>query len=386
MEGVADLCLYRSSTLSRRLIDMSALHQSSFHTFYSTDYAQAKARFCTQARSLNAYLWSYPINQNFAQEELTIDVARFGPKDAKKLLVISSGTHGVEGFYGSAVQLAILTMQVETLAHILDVAIVLIHAVNPYGFYHLRRVNEDNIDLNRNCLSKDEVYAGVDPHYTALDQLLNPKSAPQSYEFFTLKALFQIVRHGFQALKSSIAQGQYEFEKGLFFGGRGPSRSQELITAHLSEWLGQAQRIIHLDLHSGLGRWGQYVLATSRDLQPKDFQWLMSHFDQDRVQNLHAQGVLYPIRGEFTYFCKQLMEDRQYYPILVEFGTYPILKVLQALRQENRATHWSDPNSSQLKEARILLQEIFCPQSRSWRTQVTQKSLRVVEQALKALS
>ena len=31
-----------------------------------------------------------------------------------------------------------------------DVALVFIHAVNPYGFSQLRRVNEDNVDLNRN--------------------------------------------------------------------------------------------------------------------------------------------------------------------------------------------------------------------------------------------
>ena len=32
------------------------------------------------------------------------------------------------------------------------VAVLLVHAVNPYGFSHLRRANEDHIDLNRNFL------------------------------------------------------------------------------------------------------------------------------------------------------------------------------------------------------------------------------------------
>ncbi len=33
-----------------------------------------------------------------------------------------------------------------------DLAVVLIHAINPYGFAWIRRVNEDNVDLNRNCI------------------------------------------------------------------------------------------------------------------------------------------------------------------------------------------------------------------------------------------
>ena len=38
----------------------------------------------------------------------------------------------------------------------LSVRVVIVHAVNPYGFACGRRFNEDGVDLNRNVLSDDE--------------------------------------------------------------------------------------------------------------------------------------------------------------------------------------------------------------------------------------
>ena len=107
----------------------------------------------------------------------------------------------------------------------------------------------------------------------------------------------------------------------------------------------------------------------------------MSHFDQDKVQSLNSDGVLYTIRGEFTYFCRSLFPNKAYYPILVEFGTYPVLKVLYALREENRATHWCKPQDPRLDQARSLLKETFAPANIQWQQQVVESSLRVIDQA-----
>lgn len=70
------------------------------------------------------------------------------------MLFHSSGVHGVEGYAGSAVQNKILDFFLETPNMIKDdVAIVIIHVVNPYGMSWWRRWNENNVDLNRNFLS-----------------------------------------------------------------------------------------------------------------------------------------------------------------------------------------------------------------------------------------
>jgi hypothetical protein len=84
-------------------------------------------------------------------EALAMDVARDGPADADRLLIVSSACHGVEGYCGSGVQVAALhDAQWREKARAQGVAVLYIHALNPYGFSHIRRVTHENVDLNRN--------------------------------------------------------------------------------------------------------------------------------------------------------------------------------------------------------------------------------------------
>eukprot|EP01032_Pedospumella_encystans_P016815 gene16815-19167_t len=82
-------------------------------------------------------------------EELAMDVAVQGPADAAQVLMTTSAVHGIEGFCGSAIQTGLL----HSLSLPPGVAVVHVHAVNPHGFSHARRVNEDNVDLNRNFIA-----------------------------------------------------------------------------------------------------------------------------------------------------------------------------------------------------------------------------------------
>ena len=110
----------------------------------------------------------------------------------------SSGVHGVEGFFGSAVQQALLLRlnQANSEPNYRD---VFIHGVNPFGFSRLWRFNEDNVDLNRNFLSSDGDYKGAPDGYANLNRFLNPASPPSRLEPFKLKAIWSIWRDGQQA-------------------------------------------------------------------------------------------------------------------------------------------------------------------------------------------
>ena len=86
-------------------------------------------------------------------ETLATDVVRIGPADAKRLLVLTSATHGVEGFCGSGAQIALMRDEaLPALMEKLGVAMLLVHAINPYGFSYLSRTTEGNVDLNRNSV------------------------------------------------------------------------------------------------------------------------------------------------------------------------------------------------------------------------------------------
>ena len=73
---------------------------------FSADYASARQRFLTHCRQLGLDVRSYRNpNQGPSGEELACDTAWAGPKDARKVIVTLSATHGVEGFCGSGAQL-----------------------------------------------------------------------------------------------------------------------------------------------------------------------------------------------------------------------------------------------------------------------------------------
>ena len=79
------------------------------------------------------------------------DVARLGPKDARSVLLVQSGTHGVEGYCGSAIQAAVLeVIDNKTVAR--NTAVVMVHGINPFGFSWCSRSDENNVDLNRNFI------------------------------------------------------------------------------------------------------------------------------------------------------------------------------------------------------------------------------------------
>src|SRR5439155_11790360 len=141
-------------------------------------------RFRTMATSVGGRLETIPLDAKGPNgEALGIDIAWFGASNPRRVLLHSSGLHGVEGFAGSAIQLQLLN-DLPTLPK--DAALIVVHVLNPYGMAWLRRFNENNVDLNRNFVA-DEAYVGVPPVYADLDSFLNPHSPPSS-DLFTLKA------------------------------------------------------------------------------------------------------------------------------------------------------------------------------------------------------
>jgi hypothetical protein len=354
---------------------------------FSDEYATARARFRAAAAQAGFLLLSYPLPVRGPQgEELAIDVALKPAPGARRALVVSSGTHGVEGYFGSAVQLAALSQLLSGSAPPAAVSLVLIHAINPFGFAHKRRVNEDNVDQNRNFVLDGGAFTGAPPVYRALDPLLNPARLPQPLEAFRLRLVLAGVRHGFPQVKSAIAQGQYEFAGGLFFGGRAPSASQQILRSHLREWLGRPERVLHLDLHTGLGAWGTYKLCVDLPLEHPRVTRLGQEFGAQEVQGFDTRGVLYEIQGGLGRWLEQRFDGTQYDCLLAEFGTYSSLRVLSSLRLDNCVRRHAPERRVLLARARDQLFEVFCPASPAWRERVVTRGLAIVRQALSALA
>jgi predicted deacylase len=345
-------------------------------TYFSSDYFTARSRWRSAASRLGCRLESHPIEAiSPTDEALTIDIAIYGDPLARKTMVISSGLHGVEGLLGSAVQLALLEQYFTTAKLGSDVAVVMIHMLNPFGCAWYRRWNEDNIDLNRNFLVGDEVYGGAPPAYPLLDSFLNPQSPPNRFEPFLLKSLGLIGKYGMSTLKNTLPVGQYEFPQGLFFGGKDRSQTQIILADHLRRWLELSQQVFHLDLHSGLGKWGDYQLFSKLISDSPCCQLLSEYFDRDKIVTIDSQASVYQPRGSLDNWCQALFPDLTYDFLLVEFGTYSMLRVLKALRGENRAHWWGKVADRSYQDAKQELLEVFVPKSPKWRKLVLHQGI-----------
>jgi len=351
---------------------------------FPKDYLTARDRFRQAAVRLGCEVEAHPISaQGPHGEALTIDVAIAPGGDQQRALVVSSGMHGVEGFLGSAIQCCLLDDWRDAPP---PIRCVLLHALNPFGFAWRRRVNETNVDLNRNLLLMDEPFSGSPGLYAELDGTLNPKRAPSAWDPLAPKLLVALLRHGMPALKQALAAGQYEYPQGLFYGGDRPSQTNEILSAHFNRWLGAGDRVMHLDFHTGLGDWATFKLLVDQRLNTAQNKRLSDWFGSKSFEVASAAGRAYAAGGTLGQWSVARNPARDYVYAAAEFGTYGLARVLAGLRTENQAHHWCNAGDPAVERTRQRLVELFCPRSEQWRSSVLEAGRRIVAQAVGGMS
>ena len=334
--------------------------------YFSADYAQARARFRAAARAAGAALHELPIDARAPSGgELTIDIAWLGSRQPLQVLLHTSGLHGVEAFAGSAVQLCLLDRAPAISG---DCAVILVHALNPYGMAWLRRTNESNVDLNRNFLGDHASWSGAAGVYSAIDHFLNPPSPP-GFDFFRLHAAWHALRHGFYPLQQAVAQGQYEFPRGLFFGGKQLEQGPRIYLDWVKQNLSGAKYLFALDVHTGLGRWGSETLIAESGAGVTPPATLRAALKRPRIVAARHGSATYAIRGGMGGILPDTLPATRIDFLLQELGTYPPIHVFHALREENR-WHYHGHGDTNLKHpAKLRLREALCPAAPDWRRQ-----------------
>ena len=223
---------------------------------FSSSYAQARAKFMQAAavRALPVTSFVLPL-QGAQGETLATDVVFDGPVDAASLLIVISGVHGVEGYCGSAIQTGLLSLGLpERIRADAGVAVMHVHAANPFGFSHSRRVTQENVDLNRNFVDFSAPLP-VNTDYADVHDLLLPETWPPRPDNEARLGAY-VDRVGQRGLQRAISMGQYGFEDGLFFGGAGPTWSNRTFRRILREFAVEREHVASIDIHTGLGPYG----------------------------------------------------------------------------------------------------------------------------------
>ena len=342
---------------------------------FSPDYATARDRFRSAAQAAGAMLEALTLDaRGPGGEELTIDIAHLGAPGARRVLLHTCGLHGVEAFAGSAVQLAALT---DPPVRPDGCALVLVHVLNPYGMAWLRRANENNVDLNRNFPTPGGRPAGAPALYTRLDPLLNPPAA-RGPGRFRWRLAAAALRHGVPALTQAIAEGQYEFPRGLFFGGTALESGPSLYLDWIRRNLSHASYLFALDLHTGLGRGGEETLILEPGVCATPVAELERVFDR-RFLDPATGRTAYRIRGSMGGALPQALPGARIDFVLQEIGTLPPIAVLHALREENRWHYLCGAAPAYL--AKQALRDALSPPSPRWRRQALERGLGLLRAA-----
>ena len=350
---------------------------------FAQSYAEARDKFlaAAEARGARVFRQVHPSERGAQGEELSIDLAQIGPEKAQGLLLVSSGTHGVEGFCGSGCQIALLhddafLAEVERSG----VGVLMLHALNPYGFSHLQRTNEDNADLNRNFVD----FSAPLPDggaYSEIHALLLPSTWPPPAES-EAKLNEWASRHGAKAFQAAVSGGQYAFPDGMFYGGSRPSWSNLTLRAILRGRAASRACLGWIDFHTGLGPrgHGEKIYAGRDDtaeIARAKAWWgpeVTSFFDGSST-SARVSGVI----------CTAAYEEcprTELTAMALEYGTYPLEHTLQALRADHWLRNHPEAPSEQRAEIKRALRDTFYIDTDDWKTMVYEQASVACLQAI----
>jgi hypothetical protein len=357
---------------------------------FSSSYAQARQKFLQAAADAGVYVEARTHPQRGLEgEELAMDVARDGHPSAQHLLVLSSACHGVEGYCGSGVQVAALRdAEWRKRAADAGVAVLYVHALNPYGFSHMRRTTHENVDLNRNFHDFAQPLPD-NAEYRALHPLVVPEQWPPTDENTAAIGKY-IAKHGEKAYQAAVSRGQYEFADGLFYGGRAPSWSNLAIRDVLRTHGRRAARIAWIDIHTGLGPSGvgeriyagredPDAVARARAWWGGDARAPITSFYDGSSTSAFLTGLMWTsVYDE----CPQA----EYTGMALEYGTLPVMETFQALRGEQWLNAHPQAPKERAADIRRTMFEAFYTDTDAWRGQVLAQARAALFEAVEGLS
>ena len=278
-----------------------------------------------------------------------------------------------------------------------------------------RRVNEDNVDLNRNFLTPEEFRNVIDREpnfagYQTVDFIFNPVRSLGPVVFINdvysmLKSAYAAAVYGVPFLKRALVSGNYFKRKGLGYGGHQITKSAAELSTFLSSHaaLKTTKELILLDVHTGLGPSGVDTLSVhggdtdwekAKGIFTTEYKTGFSRNPKD--EKAIKGGILDSLDGyDLTVglttgrLCKSPESFAPQMPsshrlcITQEFGTVPPIQVGKAQIDENFAYHYGTAQQKELYGNR--LRDVFYVRTREWKRSVVRRGVAVTIEAINYL-
>lgn len=352
---------------------------------FADDFAGARARFVAAARAAGAATHVHARDDLAGRdgEVLSVDVAVLGDPGAARAALVISGTHGSEGFCGSAVQHRWLRGCGAPAA---GVKVVLVHAISPWAMSHRTRATETNVDLNRNFLPEGQAYGRENPAYDLLAPFLHGPAGRADDHLAARDGYLACLAAGGTRLERESLEGQSRWPEGLFHTGMAPEWSNLVFRRILREHLGGAREIGFMDIHTGMGRFGEVVhLVFDEAGSP-------ARAAAERWWGLGSGGAearppmtLPRYAGLLCTAIGQEVPGAAVAGAVIEFGTGDDYAVFRGDRLDRWLRHEGreDPDRERLREDYM---DLVCPSDLGWRRFVLDRGPRLIDEMVAGLA
>jgi hypothetical protein len=353
--------------------------------YFSRSYGEARSKFLSAVRAMGLEAASYVHPSSGSDgEALATDVVFDGMPKAEKLLILCSGCHGVEGFCGSGIQTALLHDQARrAMMRNAGVAVLYIHAINPYGFSWWRRTTHENIDLNRNFQDFTKPLPS-NQGYEKLAHLLVPAQWPPTIGN-KLAILKFAASHGIKATQAAVSSGQYDHPQGLFYGGRKASWSNGTLRDVLRTYARDCTQLVFIDLHTGLGPAGVGERIFSGGSGPASFERARAWWGPQVTSTDNGNSSSAAVSGEMWNAVDEECPQAERTGIVLEYGTVAMRQVFEALRADQWLANHPEAPDAKRRDIKRQIRNAFYVDTDEWKRKVTEQAMDVVAQAVQGL-
>lgn len=336
---------------------------------FANSYLKARENFLTACTSTATWIksWQNPL-RGIQGEKLYLDLAWFGAPDAAKVLILLSGTHGIEGYCGSGIQVASMRSDWHLQANN-EVAIAMIHSLNPYGMSYWRRVNEAGVDLNRNFIDFQQPLP-KNQLYDDLVEAIVPQQWTDATQRHTLEQIMDYL-HRHPSAIGDLARGQYRYWYAPFYGGEVPTWSNLIFNQIAERYLKNRKIVGLLDYHTGLGQYatGQLISSSDRDKnQPNIAAEIWG--DKLVIAGSAKSVAAYSPQGTSIAALQAKLGSTTCVAAAYEFGTIPETEVFHALRADHWLQAYGDLDNKQAKDIKQQMLDAFYCDRPDWQESI----------------